>query len=348
MHGKTRIPDCWVYPKIGDIQTAMCGKAVVPFLSTLFCTVLPGRLGVDPTVTLVANSIFLSGRDLRRSRAGRADPRLPHRRTSCRGSFPCPSTPNSTTPSRTKPAAWPAPLSPPATSVSASPTKSVASTAVTSSPSCSSPVASRLPRPHGLLWSPSSKTSRASRTMARIRSKNSHISPIMSATGSLALASRDANVDAPRRRLGVFLLAHEIDLGGADIGVPGELPHLVHRGPVPDGVVDRRLAQRMNADATTSQPPRLDPGRFAVLLHEPPGRLSVQVPPLHTTSIRFHGPKQGPLLVFANASSRHVSQDRPGCIKHDLPPLLVPLLGHVQVVLDAIGLQVSHAGRNHR
>ncbi len=45
MHGKTRIPDCWVYPKIGDIQTAMCGKAVVPFLSTLFCTVLPGRLG---------------------------------------------------------------------------------------------------------------------------------------------------------------------------------------------------------------------------------------------------------------------------------------------------------------
>ena len=70
-----------------------------------------------------------------------------------------------------------------------------------------------------------------------------------SAAGSLALASRDANVDAPRRHLGVFLLAHEIDLGGADIGVPGELPHLVHRGPIPDGVVDRRLAQRMDADA---------------------------------------------------------------------------------------------------
>src|SRR5271165_6100033 len=49
-------------------------------------------------------------------------------------------------------------------------------------------------------------------------------------TGLLALAFRDANVDAPRRHLGVFLLAHEIDLGGADIGVPREFPHLVHRG----------------------------------------------------------------------------------------------------------------------
>ena len=55
-------------------------------------------------------------------------------------------------------------------------------------------------------------------------------------------ASRDANVDAPRRHLGVFLLTHEVDLGRADVGVAGELPHLVHRGPVPDGVVDRRLA----------------------------------------------------------------------------------------------------------
>ena len=29
-------------------------------------------------------------------------------------------------------------------------------------------------------------------------------------------------------------------------------------------------------------------------------------------------------------------------------PLLVPLLGDVEVVLDAIGLQVSHAGPDHR
>src|SRR5512135_987282 len=63
-----------------------------------------------------------------------------------------------------------------------------------------------------------------------------------SAVDSLALASRQANMDAPRRHLGVLLLAHEVDLGGADIGVPGELAHLVQRGPVPDRVVDGGLA----------------------------------------------------------------------------------------------------------
>ena len=71
------------------------------------------------------------------------------------------------------------------------------------------------------------------------------------ATDSLAFASREANVDAPRRHLGVFLLAHEVELGRPDIRVPGELAHLVHRCPIPDGVVDRRLAQRVNADPTT-------------------------------------------------------------------------------------------------
>src|SRR5512135_3917176 len=54
-----------------------------------------------------------------------------------------------------------------------------------------------------------------------------------SAVDSLALASRQANLDPPRRHLGVLLLTHEVDLGGAEIGVPGELAHLVQRGPCP-------------------------------------------------------------------------------------------------------------------
>jgi len=57
----------------------------------------------------------------------------------------------------------------------------------------------------------------------------------ISATGSLALTSRDANVDAPRRHLGVFLLAHELELGRPDIGVPGKLAHLVHLRPIAGG-----------------------------------------------------------------------------------------------------------------
>ena len=63
------------------------------------------------------------------------------------------------------------------------------------------------------------------------------------ATDSLAFASREANVDAPRRDLGILLAAHEVDLGDPDIGISGKLPHLVHGRPVPDGIVDRRLAQ---------------------------------------------------------------------------------------------------------
>jgi hypothetical protein len=38
---------------------------------------------------------------------------------------------------------------------------------------------------------------------------------------------READLDAPRRHLGVFFLADEVELGGADVAVAGELPHLV-------------------------------------------------------------------------------------------------------------------------
>jgi hypothetical protein len=71
------------------------------------------------------------------------------------------------------------------------------------------------------------------------------------ATDSLVLASRQSDLDAPRRHLGVFLLAHEVDLGCPDIRVPGELAHLVHRRSIPDRVVDRGLAQRVDSDPTT-------------------------------------------------------------------------------------------------
>src|SRR5512135_1896998 len=100
-----------------------------------------------------------------------------------------------------------------------------------------------------------------------------------SAVDSLALASRQANMDPPRRHLGVLLLPHEVDLGRADIGMPGELAHLVQRGSVADRVVDGGLAQRMDADARSP----------AVLLHEPPGGLAVEVPPLEPAAVGPHG-----------------------------------------------------------
>src|SRR5512135_3772169 len=122
-----------------------------------------------------------------------------------------------------------------------------------------------------------------------------------SAVDSLSLASRQANMDAPRRHLGVLLLPHEVDLGRPDIGVPGELAHLVHRGPVPDRVVDGGLAQRMDADAPAAEALRVDARGAAVLLDQPPGGLAVQVPPLQPGAVRPHGPEQGPLLILPNA-----------------------------------------------
>ncbi len=57
---------------------------------------------------------------------------------------------------------------------------------------------------------------------------------------------READLDAPGRHRGVFLLADEVDLGRADVGVAGELPHLVHRRPVADRSRNRDAARINN------------------------------------------------------------------------------------------------------
>src|SRR5262249_54629561 len=88
---------------------------------------------------------------------------------------------------------------------------------------------------------------------------------------SLALASRDADLDPPRRHLGIFLLADKIDFSSSYICMPGKLAHLVHRRSVPDGIVDGGLPERVDPDAAASQPVGVNSGRAAVLLHEPPG-----------------------------------------------------------------------------
>ena len=75
---------------------------------------------------------------------------------------------------------------------------------------------------------------------------------------SLARASRDANVDPPRRHFRVFLFPHEIDLGCADVGMSRELPHLVHGRPIPDRVVNGGFSQRVDSNAPASQPLRIN------------------------------------------------------------------------------------------
>jgi hypothetical protein len=44
---------------------------------------------------------------------------------------------------------------------------------------------------------------------------------------SFVLAPGHTDLNPPRRHLGILFFSDEIDLGGADVGVAGELPHLV-------------------------------------------------------------------------------------------------------------------------
>ena len=88
-------------------------------------------------------------------------------------------------------------------------------------------------------------------------------------------ASRDADVDPPRRHLGVLLLAHEVELGR-----PGY--RRARRTRAPRGATprcgwrrNRRLAERMDADAAAAQPLRVDARGGQYLLDQPPGGLPV-------------------------------------------------------------------------
>ena len=107
------------------------------------------------------------------------------------------------------------------------------------------------------------------------------------------------------------------------------------------------LRKRVDADAAAAQPDGVDAGGLAVFLDQPPGGLAVEVPADQARRVRRHRPEEGAFPVLPDAGSLDIGQDRPGGVEQDLPPLLVPLLGDVEVVLDAVGLEVADAGVGH-
>ena len=96
-------------------------------------------------------------------------------------------------------------------------------------------------------------------------------------TVSLALTSRPPDLNLPRRDFTVFFLADKINFSGANIRMARKFPHLVHCRSVADCIVDGRFAQRVDADAALAEAVGINAGGAAVLLHQAPGRLAVEV-----------------------------------------------------------------------
>ena len=94
-------------------------------------------------------------------------------------------------------------------------------------------------------------------------------------------------------------------------------------GAVADGVVDRGLAQLVDADAAAAQPRRVDAGGLAVFLDQPPGRLAVEVPAHQASAVGRQGPEERAFPVVLDAGRADVGQDGSGRVEQDLAALLV-------------------------
>jgi hypothetical protein len=75
----------------------------------------------------------------------------------------------------------------------------------------------------------------------------------------------------------------------------------MHLRPVPDGIVDRRLAKRVDADPSAVDAVGVDAGGPSVSLDQSPRGLAVHVPPLEAQAALVHGSKKRPLGVVPNA-----------------------------------------------
>ena len=65
-------------------------------------------------------------------------------------------------------------------------------------------------------------------------------------------------------------------------------------------------------------------------------------------TVRRQRPEERPLGVVADAGALDIGQYRAGGVEQDLAALLVPLLGDVEVMLDAVGFKMADAGGGDR
>src|SRR5437868_582293 len=85
----------------------------------------------------------------------------------------------------------------------------------------------------------------------------------------------DLNVSC--RVFAVFRRRTEVKLRGPDVGVTGELLHLLNGRAVLQRIGDRGLSQRMHADAAATHAVRIETGFTCVPLDDFPNRGPIQV-----------------------------------------------------------------------
>src|ERR1051325_10329432 len=84
-------------------------------------------------------------------------------------------------------------------------------------------------------------------------------------------------LNVPCRILAILCRRAEVKLCGPDIGVAGELLHLLYGRAVLQRIGDRGLAERMHADAAAADAVRIEACLACISLHHLPDRRPVQI-----------------------------------------------------------------------
>lgn len=112
------------------------------------------------------------------------------------------------------------------------------------------------------------------------------------------------DLNVPCRIFAVFRRRSEVKLRGPDVGMTGELLHLLNWCAVLKRIRDRGLPERMHSDAAATYAVWIDSGFACVPLHDFPDRGSIQILPNECPSVLGNRPKERAFEIVADIT-RH-------------------------------------------
>jgi hypothetical protein len=104
----------------------------------------------------------------------------------------------------------------------------------------------------------------------------------------------------------------------------------------------------VDSDSPCSTTVWIDTSKAAVVLHKPPRRFAIKMPALKASSVAIYGPKQCPLQIILYSCRFDARNYRSCGIQKNFPGFLVPLLGHVEIMLNAVEFKVSDTSGDER